>query len=245
MVGMVAMRLGRPIEWDSGQLKSRAFRGRALGAPRTAQEVAVAGSRWPKRGRVSWRRGFPGFASDRSIMKKPVEDGSPEVVLFTDGVQRQPRTGRLGLHSPPPASGKEMERAGGERETTNNRMELLAVIRGLEALKRPTRFSCSPTASTSARGSRSGCPSGSRTAGGDASTANSCRSRTRTSGVGSTSCWPRTRSSSSTSRGHSGHAENERCDTLAWRPTRSTVAETRRRDPDFAVDRAAVPANRV
>lgn len=30
-----------------------------------------------------------------------------------------------------------MEGSGGERETTNNRMELTAVIRGLEALKRP------------------------------------------------------------------------------------------------------------
>jgi ribonuclease HI len=31
-----------------------------------------------------------------------------------------------------------LEQAGGEPETTNNRMELMAVIRGLEALKRPT-----------------------------------------------------------------------------------------------------------
>ena len=38
-----------------------------------------------------------------------------------------------------PASGKEMEHAGGEALTTNNRMELLAVIKGLEALKRTSR----------------------------------------------------------------------------------------------------------
>ena len=31
-----------------------------------------------------------------------------------------------------------MERSGGEPETTNNRMELTAVVRGLEALKRPS-----------------------------------------------------------------------------------------------------------
>ena len=36
-------------------------------------------------------------------------------------------------------NGKERELWGGEAQTTNNRMELTAVIRGLEALKRPSR----------------------------------------------------------------------------------------------------------
>ena len=36
-------------------------------------------------------------------------------------------------------AGKEREIAGGEPLTTNNRMELIAAIRGLEALKRPCR----------------------------------------------------------------------------------------------------------
>lgn len=35
--------------------------------------------------------------------------------------------------------GRERELSGGEAETTNNRMELMAVIRALEALKRPCR----------------------------------------------------------------------------------------------------------
>ena len=35
--------------------------------------------------------------------------------------------------------GEERELSGGEAETTNNRMELLAAIRALEALKRPAR----------------------------------------------------------------------------------------------------------
>ncbi len=34
--------------------------------------------------------------------------------------------------------GHEKELSGGERETTNNRMELMAVIRALESLKRPS-----------------------------------------------------------------------------------------------------------
>ncbi len=36
-------------------------------------------------------------------------------------------------------NGTEKELSGGELDTTNNRMELTAVIRGLEALKRPCR----------------------------------------------------------------------------------------------------------
>ena len=36
-------------------------------------------------------------------------------------------------------TGKELERSGGERETTNNRMELLGAIRALEALKESCR----------------------------------------------------------------------------------------------------------
>ena len=39
------------------------------------------------------------------------------------------------------AGSEEKELWGGEAHTTNNRMELLAAIKGLEALKRPTRVS--------------------------------------------------------------------------------------------------------
>lgn len=38
---------------------------------------------------------------------------------------------------------REMELSGGEALTTNNRMELMAAIRGLEALKRPCRITLS------------------------------------------------------------------------------------------------------
>ena len=59
-------------------------------------------------------------------------------VVHRRGVQRQPGAGRLGVHSRHPATDTERESSGGERETTNNRMELTAVVRGLEALKRPS-----------------------------------------------------------------------------------------------------------
>ncbi len=61
-----------------------------------------------------------------------------EVEIFTDGACRgNPGPGgwgallRYGRH--------ERELYGGERETTNNRMELMAAIRALESLKRPCR----------------------------------------------------------------------------------------------------------
>lgn len=60
------------------------------------------------------------------------------VQLFTDGACRgNPGPGGWAFILRDGASGREKERAGGEPHTTNNRMELMAVIRGLEALKRP------------------------------------------------------------------------------------------------------------
>jgi ribonuclease HI len=65
----------------------------------------------------------------------------PMVHLFTDGgCSGNPGPGGWAFILRHPASGKEMERAGGEALTTNNRMELLAVIQGLEALKRRSKF---------------------------------------------------------------------------------------------------------
>ena len=56
------------------------------------------------------------------------------------------------------AAASERELSGGEPLTTNNRMELMAAIEALEALKRPgARRTCTPTASTCARASPSGC----------------------------------------------------------------------------------------
>jgi ribonuclease HI len=64
---------------------------------------------------------------------------SPEVQLFTDGAcSGNPGPGGWAFILRHPATGKELEQAGGEADTTNNRMELMAVIRGLETLKRPT-----------------------------------------------------------------------------------------------------------
>ncbi len=62
-----------------------------------------------------------------------------EVHLFTDGgCSGNPGPGGWAYLLQHPATGKQTERSGGERETTNNRMELTALIEGLSALKKPS-----------------------------------------------------------------------------------------------------------
>ena len=69
----------------------------------------------------------------------PTGAALPEVQLFTDGAcSGNPGPGGWAFILRHPVSGKEMEQSGGEAETTNNRMELMSVIRGLEALRRPS-----------------------------------------------------------------------------------------------------------
>ena len=59
-----------------------------------------------------------------------------KIVLFTDGAcSGNPGPGGWGAILV--WNGLERELNGGERETTNNRMELMGAIAGLEALKRP------------------------------------------------------------------------------------------------------------
>ena len=66
--------------------------------------------------------------------------GAPEVLLYTDGAcSGNPGPGGWAFLLRHPATGKELHRAGGEPQTTNNQMELMAVIEGLGTLKRPTR----------------------------------------------------------------------------------------------------------
>jgi ribonuclease HI len=64
----------------------------------------------------------------------------PHVELYTDGAcSGNPGPGGWAFILRHGSSGKELEKAGGEPTTTNNRMELLAVINGLETLKKPCR----------------------------------------------------------------------------------------------------------
>lgn len=62
------------------------------------------------------------------------------VELYTDGAcSGNPGPGGWAYLLKDPSSGQEREESGGEPKTTNNRMELMSVIRGLESLSRPCR----------------------------------------------------------------------------------------------------------
>ena len=62
------------------------------------------------------------------------------VQLYTDGAcSGNPGPGGWGFILRHIKTGKEMERSGGHAQTTNNRMELTAVIEGLQQLKRACR----------------------------------------------------------------------------------------------------------
>jgi ribonuclease HI len=64
----------------------------------------------------------------------------PEVTIYTDGgADPNPGTGGWAAVLIDAASGKAREISGGEPHATNNRMELTAAIRALEALKRSSR----------------------------------------------------------------------------------------------------------
>ena len=61
-----------------------------------------------------------------------------EVTIYTDGAcSGNPGPG--GWAAILMAGGAKKEMSGGERDTTNNRMELMAVIEGLKSLKRPCK----------------------------------------------------------------------------------------------------------
>lgn len=139
-----------------------------------------------------------------------------EVQLFADGAcGGNPGPGGWAFILRHPASGKEMECSGAERETTNNRMEMTAVIRGLEALKRPTRVELVTDSTYVGKGLTEWLAkwkqNGWRR-----------RERDRWVEVKNEDLWRRLDELVSKHqvqfthvRGHAGHVENERCDTLA------------------------------
>ncbi len=139
-----------------------------------------------------------------------------EVQLFSDGgCSGNPGPGGWAFILRHPASGKELERSGAERETTNNRMEMTAVIRGLEALKRPTRVELVTDSTYVGKGLTEWLAKW-KTNGWRR------RERGRWAEVKNEDLWRRLDELLSKHqvhfthvRGHAGHPENERCDTLA------------------------------
>ena len=134
-----------------------------------------------------------------------------EVDLYTDGAcSGNPGPGGWGALLS--CRGTERELSGGEPATTNNRMELLAVISGLRALKKP----CRVTVHTDSQYVRNGMTTwikgwkknGFRTASGaPVKNEDLWRELDRLSQIHEV-VWKWV-------RGHDGHVENERVDALA------------------------------
>ena len=149
-------------------------------------------------------------------MPEPSAAVIPEVQLFADGAcSGNPGPGGWAFVLRHVTSGKEKEASGGERESTNNRMELMAVIRGLEALTRPAAVELVTDSTYVGKGLTEWMPKWK---------ANGWRRREngRWAEVKNEDLWRRLdellaqhRLSFTHIRGHSGHVENERCDTLA------------------------------
>lgn len=137
----------------------------------------------------------------------------PLVQLYTDGAcSGNPGPGGWAYILRHPATGKEREASGGERETTNNRMELRAVIEGLSALKNPSTVQLYSDSRYVLDGLKSWLPGwkarGWKTAG--------------KKPVKNQDLWEHLDELASRHtvrfhwvRGHSEHPENERCDALA------------------------------
>ena len=107
---------------------------------------------------------------------------------------------------------RERELAGGEADTTNNRMELMAAIAGLEALTKPCRVDLYTDSQYVQKGIAEWLPGwirrGWKTAGGDP--------------VKNKDLWQRLQAAAAPHavqwhwvKGHAGHPENERVDELA------------------------------
>lgn len=147
-----------------------------------------------------------------------------EVQLFTDGAcSGNPGPGGWAFILRHPGSGKELEGSGSEGQTTNNRMELLAVIRGLEILKRPATVEVVSDSAYVLNGLSQWLPKWK---------ANGWRRRERDGWkeVKNEDLWrnldelaAKHRVHVTHIRGHAGHPENERCDALAVAAYRKLV----------------------
>ena len=143
-------------------------------------------------------------------------DPSPNVHLFTDGAcSGNPGPGGWGFILRHLRSGKEMEQSGGEAVSTNNRMELTAVVEGLSTLRRSCYVELFTDSVYVGKGMTEWMPKWK---------ANGWKRREGKSlkPVKNEDLWRKLDELMTTHvikytrvAGHSGHPENERCDQLA------------------------------
>ena len=137
----------------------------------------------------------------------------PEVEIFTDGAcSGNPGPGGWGTILR--MGEKERELSGGEPATTNNRMELMAAIAGLEALQRPCRVRLTTDSKYVLDGATKWIKGWKR---------NGWKTADKKP-VKNVDLWQRLDAAHALHKvdwrwikGHSGHAENERVDELARR----------------------------
>jgi len=133
------------------------------------------------------------------------------VEIFTDGAcSGNPGPGGWGVVMR--AKNSEKELAGAEKDTTNNRMEMMAVIAGLEALKRPCKVTVTTDSQYVMKGMTEWLPGWK---------AKNWRTASKQP-VKNADLWQRMEAAAAKHqlewqwvRGHTGHAENERADQLA------------------------------
>lgn len=140
----------------------------------------------------------------------------PLVHLFTDGAcSGNPGPGGWGFILRHLATGKEMEQSGGQPNTTNNQMELMAVVKGLEALKKKCDVELFTDSVYVGKGLTEWMPKWK---------ANGWKRREggKLKPVKNEELWRRLDELAAQHQlkytrvaGHSGHPENERCDELA------------------------------
>lgn len=140
----------------------------------------------------------------------------PFVQLFTDGAcSGNPGPGGWGCILRHPATGKEREFSGGNPSTTNNQMEMQAVIEGLKLLTRASKVEIVTDSSYVAKGSIEWLPGWKK---------NGWRRRDgrQLVPIKNEELWRELDALLSKHqikftlvKGHAGHAENERCDVLA------------------------------
>lgn len=136
----------------------------------------------------------------------------PHVLLYTDG-GAEPNPGRGGYGSILTYNGKKKEFSAGFKMTTNNRMELLAVISGLQKLKVPSKVTVYSDSRYVVDGIEKGWAKSWR--------AKNWMRNKKEKAVNS-DLWARLLDLLDLHevnfhwvKGHAGHPENERCDVLA------------------------------
>lgn len=140
----------------------------------------------------------------------------PFVQLFTDGAcSGNPGPGGWAYILRHPATGREKEASGGAQLTTNNQMELAALIEGLQALTTRSRVEVITDSAYVAKGCAEWLPGWKRNGW-------KRREQGRLKPLKNLELWQRLDTLLAAHvvqfqviKGHSGHPENERCDQLA------------------------------